>query len=133
VFSEDLTDSMAVEKGVSIIRDALYPAKLEASSDLYHRLIQARRAFNALFSQQFDCYIEDEWNEYVEGETWFDYRIRSLQTKDEFPPFASDIYLNHRDAGGVWHLGDYQTSIVKQIDVEALVKFLATHRYAGQA
>jgi hypothetical protein len=123
-----------VEKGVSIFREALFPSLSSTQvEDLYHRLITARTEFNQLFFHQFDCYLEDEWNEYVEGETWFDYRIRSLKTKDEFPPLASDIYLNHQDEGGVWHLGDYQTSIVKLTSFESLAAFLETHRYAGQA
>jgi hypothetical protein len=57
-----------IDKGVSIFREALYASTETPPADLYHRLIQARQAFNALFHQAFDCYIEDEWNEYVEGE-----------------------------------------------------------------
>ncbi len=122
-----------VLKGISIFRDALSPQEAHKASDLYDRLIHARTSFNTLFTNEFDCYIEDEWNEYVEGETWIEYRFRSLVTKDEFPPIASDVYLNHQDDGGVWHLGDYQYSLIKLTEYESLALFLETHRYEGQA
>jgi hypothetical protein len=124
-----------LNQGIALWRDALVPSNTSTTpiQDLYHRLVHARTAFNRLFRQEFDCYLEDEWNEYVEGETWLDYRIRSLVTKDEFPPLASDIYLNRRDEGGVWHLGDYQNSIIKLTHFDELAQFLETHRYHGQA
>lgn len=122
-----------IEEGILLLKNALLPEDFKQTKALYHRLIDARNAFNMLFAKEFDCYLEDEWNEYAEGETWIEYRIRSLITKDEFPPIASDIYLNHQDEGGVWHLGDYQHSLVKLTTFEELALFLATHRYEGQA
>jgi hypothetical protein len=102
-------------------------------SELYDRLETLRSAFNKGFQHRFELYLEDEWNEYVEGETWLDYRLRSLRTLDEFPKLASDAYLNHQDAGGVWHLGSYQCTHVHFEDTlerrQALHRFLESHRY----
>jgi hypothetical protein len=98
-----------------------------ALGDLYHRLNQARDWFNASVSG-FEIYLEDEWNVYAEGQTYFDYCLRSLETKDELPPLASDIYLNHQDAGGVWHLGAYQSSYLRIDDWNHVLYFLKYHR-----
>ncbi len=95
--------------------------------DLYTRLNQARNWFNA-HVQDFEIYLEDEWNVYEEGQTWFDYNLRSLLSKDELPPLASDVYLNHQDDGGVWHLGDYQSSHLRIDSWETVEHFLKTHR-----
>jgi hypothetical protein len=80
-------------------------------------------AWRALLNQQyftppnatFECYLEDAWNESDDGvlhpgETHFEYRIRSLITKNEIGPLGIDVYTNHQDDKGVWHLGDYQHS-----------------------
>ena len=98
------------------------------SKDLYTRLNEARDWFNANH-EGFELYLEDEWDVYKEGETWFDYNLRSLVTKDELPPLASDVYTNHRDEGGVWHLGEYQSSHLRGFTAwDTLRHFLKTHR-----
>ncbi len=99
---------------------------LKGSEDLYTRLNQARNWFNANVSG-FEIYLEDEWDVYEEGQTWFDYNLRSLKSKDELPPLASDVYLNHRDEMGVWHLGDYQSSHLRLQDWGRIKHFLETH------
>jgi hypothetical protein len=99
---------------------------LNEAEDLYTRLNQARNWFKANVSG-FEIYLEDEWDVYEEGQTWFDYNLRSLQSKDELPPLASDVYLNHRDDKGVWHLGDYQSSHLRLHDWGRIQHFLETH------
>ncbi len=99
----------------------------DESFDLYTRLNQMRDWFNA-HVEGFEIYLEDEWNHYQEGQTWFDYNLRSLISKDELPPLASDVYLNHQDEGGVWHLGDYQSSHLRITSWEPIIHFLKTHR-----
>ena len=96
------------------------------SGDLYTRLNQARNWFNETVLG-FEIYLEDEWDVYEEGQTWFDYNLRSLKSKDELPPLASDVYLNHRDDRGVWHLGDYQSSHLRLQDWARVQHFLETH------
>ena len=100
------------------------------SVDLYNRLNQARDWFNQFSilnrpdGYPFEFYIEDVWNEYEEGTTCFEYIIRSLVTKDETAPLALDVYLNHQDAKGVWHLGDYQRSTLLIRDISSVAQFL---------
>jgi hypothetical protein len=68
-------------------------------------------AFRAWFNATFtllECFLEDAWNEQVEGETHIEYHLRSPKTKQELGPLAADVYTNHSDAKGVWHLGAYQ-------------------------
>jgi hypothetical protein len=102
---------------------------LNDAEDLYTRLNQARNWFNTTVSG-FEIYLEDEWDLYQDGQTWFDYNLRSLNTKDELPPLASDVYLNHRDEKGVWHLGNYQSSHLRLEDWARIQRFLETHRDA---
>jgi hypothetical protein len=111
---------------------------------VYQQLNSLRDAFNAL-GTDFDLYLEDNWNDPVPGETHFEYRLRSLQTKDDIGPLGFDVYTNHQDANGVWHLGDYQRSYwclddgqIKKVDkstlsyalmpVDRVLQFLNTHR-----
>ncbi len=79
------------------------------ATDLYTRLNQLRDWFNNQYTT-YNLYLEDVWNDNADGETHFEYIVRSLVTKDETVALAVDIYLNHQDANGVWHLGDYQHS-----------------------
>jgi hypothetical protein len=90
---------------------AVYFPKDPASADLYTRLNEARTWFNANV-QGFTMILEDVWNETAEDQTTIDYQLRSLTTKDESPPLASDVYANRRDANGVWHLEAYQQSVL---------------------
>jgi hypothetical protein len=82
---------------------------LTASDDLYANLNQLRDWANATFTG-IELYMEDVWNENVDGETHFEYILRSRQTFEETPPLGADVYLNSQDSGNVWHLGDYQSS-----------------------
>jgi hypothetical protein len=76
---------------------------------IYEQLNHLRDGFNQLDSR-FDLYLEDNWNDPIPGETHFEYRLRSLDSKDDLGPLGIDVYTNHQDANGVWHLGEYQTS-----------------------
>jgi hypothetical protein len=76
---------------------------------VYDQMNALRDRFNQLGSR-FDLYLEDNWNDPVPGETHFEYRLRSLDTKDDLGPLGIDVYTNRRDGKGVWHLGDYQHS-----------------------
>lgn len=94
-----------------------------ATPDLYTRLNEAR----AWFNQQgvgFDWYLEDEWNDPVEGETRIEYRVRSLRTLDDFGALAYDRYLNHRSERGVWSLGEYQDTHGLVESVEPLRRWM---------
>jgi hypothetical protein len=93
-----------------------FPTDEGASADLYTRLNQARAWFNNNV-QGFSMILEDVWNETVEGQTTIDYQLRSLTTKDESLPLASDVYANRLDANGVWHLEAYQQSVLR-VDAE---------------
>ena len=93
-----------------------------AKGDLYKRLNATRDWFNANVPG-FDLYLEDAWNDYEEGETWFEYNLRSLDTYNETAPIAFDVYKNHQDSGGVWHLDDYQYSRLEIASPEAILDF----------
>lgn len=90
---------------------AFYFPKAPALADLYTRLNEARAWFNANV-EGFTMILEDVWNETAEDQTTIDYQLRSLTTKDESTPLASDVYGNRRDANGVWHLEAYQQSVL---------------------
>ncbi|MFN8615108.1 MAG: hypothetical protein U0003_04265 [Vampirovibrionales bacterium] len=94
-----------------------------ATPDLYTNLNALRDWVNAHFDTM-DLYLEDAWNESVEGETHFEYRLRDKKTLEETPVLAIDVYFNHQDAGGVWHLGAYQGSQELLPMVETVVAFL---------
>jgi hypothetical protein len=67
-------------------------------------------AFRAWFNRAFpelECFLEDGWNEHIDGQTWIEVYLRSPTTKAELGPLAYDAYLNHSDERGVWHLGAY--------------------------
>jgi hypothetical protein len=85
------------------------PQKLE--SEVVYRQLNAVRDWINLNLVDFECYLEDVWNEHHSGETWFEYIVRSLHTFNDMPTLGYDIYDNHKDAKGVWHLRDYRRSM----------------------
>lgn len=110
----------------SALRQALTQRLFGDFGDCYARLNAARDWFNGQVPG-FEWYLEDVWDEYAEGQTWIEHRVRSLYTRDETEVLGVDIYANHRDAKGVWHLDDYQDSRIWVTDVEAVVQFVATN------
>ena len=124
-----------------------YLALLQAAMTqptVYDQLNAMRDSFNLLGSR-FDLYLEDNWNDPVPGETHFEYRLRSLDTKDDLGPLGIDVYTNRRDGRGVWHLGDYQHSFwllektigqntekphpdYATLPLDRVLQFLKTHR-----
>lgn len=108
----------------------------------YRRLVESHNpttayadweAFRAWFNATFtllDCFLEDAWNEQVAGETHIEYHLRSPITKQELGPLAADVYINHHDAKGVWHLGAYQRTQLPPAGAptpEALLDFCQGH------
>jgi hypothetical protein len=100
-----------LEQILTHLRVFYFPKDEHALTDLYSRLNEARAWFKANV-QGFTMILEDVWNETAEDQTTIDYQLRSLTTKDESPPLASDVYANRRDANGVWHLEAYQHSVL---------------------
>jgi hypothetical protein len=78
--------------------------------DLYTQFNAMRDWVNAQYPN-FELYLEDTWNERVNGETHIEYILRSRRTLNETDVLGYDVYQNHRDSGGVWHLGDYTHSV----------------------
>lgn len=112
-------------------KHGLYEAlqkQLYSSDDLYEALNNTRNWVNANLGDEFELYLEDVWNDHQEGETWFEYILRSRKTYDETPPIGYDIYKNHQDGRGVWHLDDYVRSVRLVDDAAPLVDFIRTHR-----
>jgi hypothetical protein len=107
-----------IEQILTHLRTFYFPKEGD-TIDLYTRLNQSRAWFNANV-QGFTMILEDVWNETVEDQTTIDYQLRSLTTKDESLPLASDVYGNRRDEGGVWHLEAYQHSVLL-VDAELSV------------
>ncbi len=102
------------------------------ATDLYTRLNQLRDWFNSQ-TDSYDLYLEDVWNDNADGETHFEYILRSLITKDETVALAADIYVNHKDANGVWHLGDYQHSHINGDGTPAWVATTMTNFLTADA
>ena len=98
-------------------------ACLESSSDIYVQLNALRDWTNAHYPD-FELYLEDAWNERVEGETDFEYILRSRRTLNETALIGYDIYKNHQDAKGVWHLDDYVSSVLLLNDPMTLIDFI---------
>jgi hypothetical protein len=90
--------------------------RLYSSEDLYIALNNTRDWVNANLPG-FELYLEDVWNEHVEGETWFEYILRSRKTLNETSAIGYDVYRNHQDQKGVWHLDDYVKSVRQQGDL----------------
>jgi hypothetical protein len=95
----------------------------QTSETLYDRLNALRAWFNGL-QLGYEIYLEDEWNDPVSGETRLEYRLRSLRTYDELPPLGYDRYRNHQDSKGVWHLGDYQDTVLTLAEVSIVLAFI---------
>ncbi len=98
-------------------------ALLHSSEDRYVCMNRVRDWFNAHFPD-FDLYLEDVWNENVEGETHFEYILRSKETYNETERLAFDVYKNHRTEKGVWHLGDYQRTEILIDNPRPIIDFL---------
>jgi hypothetical protein len=93
------------------------------SGDGYARLNAVRNWVNAN-CPGFELYLEDVWNEKVAGETHFEYILRSKKTYNETDVIGYDIYKNHQDASGVWHLDDYVETHILMPDLTPLVTFI---------
>ena len=102
-------------------------ACLDSSSDIYVQLNALRDWVNAHYTD-FELYLEDVWNEKVEGETHIEYILRSLKTLNETDVLGYDIYQNHRDAKGVWHLDDYVSSVRLIDSPEPLLAFISQNK-----
>ena len=98
-------------------------ALMAHSPDVYIQLNSIRDWVNAHFPD-FELYLEDVWNEKKEGETHIEYILRSKKTLNETDVLGYDIYQNHRDARGVWHLDDYVCSIRLLEDPQILWTFI---------
>lgn len=100
---------------------------LSQTDDLYENLNLLRDWFNGRFGEHFDFYLEDVWNDNVDGETHFEYILQSRQTLNETPVLAYDVYLNHQDSGGVWHLDDYQYSVATENIPQVMAAFMGNN------
>jgi hypothetical protein len=100
---------------------------LDSSPDVYVQLNAVRDWVNAQFPD-FELYLEDVWNERQEGETWFEYILRSRRTLNETDVLGYDVYQNHRDAKGVWHLDDYVRSERLFDDPALLLDFIKANQ-----
>ena len=98
-------------------------ACLESSPDIYVQLNALRDWVNAHYPN-FELYLEDVWNERTEGETHFEYILRSRVTLNETELLGYDIYKNHQDRKGVWHLDDYVSSVRFLDDPMPLSEFI---------
>jgi len=96
---------------------------LSGSPDLYVQLNALRDWVNSHYPD-FELYLEDVWNERTEGETHFEYILRSRKTLNETELLGYDIYKNHRDAKGVWHLDDYVSTVRLIGDPQPLLDFI---------
>ena len=101
--------------------------QLNCSPDIYVQLNALRDWVNSHYPD-FELYLEDVWNEKVEGETHFEYILRSRVTLNETELLGYDVYHNHRDAKGVWHLDDYQYSVRLIQDPHVILDFIAANQ-----
>ena len=102
------------------IQDALQSIMAD-TPDAYTQLNNIRSWVNNNLAPEFELYLEDVWhkesshkegsNNHVSGETHFEYILRSRRTLNETPALGYDIYLNHQDGKGVWHLDAYQSTV----------------------
>jgi hypothetical protein len=114
-----------LETQLALTESTLQHLLFEQQGDLYTRLVEARAWFNTHGVTGYEIYLEDQWDEYSEGETRIEYILRSLLSKDEMPQaFAYDAYHNHRTEKGVWHLGDYRASHLVVASVQPLLTFI---------
>lgn len=110
--------------------EAAYQAiqrSMTESPDVYVQLNTLRDWVNAHYPD-FELYLEDVWNEKAEGETHFEYILRSRKTLNETDLLGYDVYRNHRDAKGVWHLDDYQYSVRLIQDPRVILEFIAQNQ-----
>lgn len=105
----------------------------QAFAEIWNRDAAAYDKLNALreYINQYcagvEAYLEDEWNVYAPGQTWIEYRLRSLKTLEETEVWGADVYLNKQDSKGVWHLLDYQETQVFFNHPDCLIPFLTQH------
>lgn len=97
--------------------------QLNSSDDLYIQLNAVRNWINQ-HMENYELYLEDVWNEKVDGETHFEYILRSKDTLNETEVLGYDVYLNHQDAKGVWHLDEYVKTIRLIGDSQPLLDFI---------
>ncbi|MBY0451178.1 MAG: hypothetical protein K2X01_11195 [Cyanobacteria bacterium] len=110
------------------IQDALQRIMAD-TPDAYAQLNSIRSWVNNNLAPEFELYLEDVWNDHVSGETHFEYILRSRRTLNETPALGYDIYLNHQDAKGVWHLDAYQTTVNGFPEaLETLLAFIQANR-----
>ncbi|WP_373531308.1 hypothetical protein [Vampirovibrio sp.] len=98
-------------------------ACLESSADVYVQLNALREWVNVHYPD-FELYLEDVWNERTEGETHFEYILRSRRTLNETEVLGYDVYKNHQDQKGVWHLDEYVSSLRILQDPRCLLDFI---------
>lgn len=99
---------------------------LDSSPDIYVQL-NALRDWVNLNYPDFELYLEDVWNEKKAGETHFEYILRSRVTLNETDVLGYDIYKNHQDAKGVWHLDEYVSSVRLIRDPAILLSFIVAN------
>jgi hypothetical protein len=102
-------------------------ACLESSPDIYVQLNALRDWVNAHYPD-LELYLEDVWNERQAGETWLEYILRSRITRNETDVLGYDVYKNHQDAKGVWHLDDYVKSVRLIDSAKPLIEFIRANR-----
>lgn len=102
-------------------------AQLESTGDTYTNMNHLRDWVNKNVPD-VELYLEDVWNDHVPGETWFEYILRSKRTYNETEVIGYDVYKNHQDAGGVWHLDEYVSSKLLMEDPQPLVDFIRENR-----
>lgn len=96
---------------------------LSCSPDIYVQLNALRDWVNEHYPD-FELYLEDVWNERTDGETHFEYILRSRNTLNETELLGYDIYKNHQDGKGVWHLDEYVSSVRLLDDPKFLLDFI---------
>jgi hypothetical protein len=105
---------------------------------IYTQLNMFKDAVNRYCKQHklpLECCLEDSWPEAGEGNeedtppegfTWIDYFLRGTTSKAFSPPLGRDSYTSHKDAKGVAHLGEYQTSVCwvgeRQLALEQFIR-----------
>lgn len=118
---------ISVEQLSDKVNQHLKNAKNDTEPDTAYKQMNALRDwFNEQF-KTFDLYLEDVWNENTDGETHFEYILRSLHTLDETPVLAFDVYSNRQDTKGVWHLGDYSHTVINIKNADLIVEFMQHH------
>jgi hypothetical protein len=105
---------------------AAYPLPTQA----YEQLNAIRNWLNH-YVAGYELYLEDVWNDHVPGQTWFEYILRSMATYNESPMLGYDVYLNHQDSKGVWHLDEYQHSKSLLGQGQAILDFIVANGWRG--